>query len=1246
MHCLYSSLVALSVLLCTIGVQGKGPCLGHYPMSLRPFAGLYVPQCTPFGYFKVVQVHGSTGHSWCVNPETGAKVESSDVAPGAGQPQCGKCFYELAKFLGAGFVSIPGRVKPQCDENGLFTAKQFSGSTGYSWCVDPETGDKIQGTDIAPGAGEANCEHARQTRGATDGPCNIFRIACGKRSMPGCFEPQCTDSGYFQIIQRHSSTGYRFCVNPETGDKIDGTEVPPNSNAIPQCGKCLYALAQYHASPSTMVTIGRPHPSCDAQGLFNAKQFSGSSGYTWCVDPETGDKIEGTEVAPAAGQADCRSRQKRGFPGPCTQKKDEQSLLLGPPIIGGHIIGRYVPQCTIFGYFQVVQTHGSTGYSFCVNPETGAKVEGSDVRGTPNCGKCLYDLAKTFVAGPIGPVRPPGSPPRPQCDETGNYSPVQYSGSTGYSWCVDPATGVKIEGTDVAPGAGPASCGSRQKRGLSGPCTAHKSTPGLIGAYVPQCTIFGFYKVVQTHGSTGFSFCVNPETGVKVEGSDVRGTPTCPKCLTDLAHTFVGGPIGPVRPPGSPPRPQCDETGNYSPVQYSGSTGYSWCVDPATGVKIEGTDVAPGAGPASCGSRQKRGLPGPCTAHKSTPGLIGAYVPQCTIFGFYKVVQTHGSTGFSFCVNPETGAKVEGSDVRGTPTCGKCLYDLAKTFVAGPIGPVRPPGSPPRPQCDETGNYNPVQHSGSTGYSWCVDPATGAKIEGTESSPAAGPASCGGRQKRGLPGPCTAHQSAPGLIGAYVPQCTPFGFYQVIQTHASSGYKFCVNPETGAKAEGSAIPPSVGGDPTCGQCFYALARTLLAGPIGPVGMQRPQCDAAGNFNPLQRSGSTGYSWCVDTETGVKIEGTESSPAAGPAHCGGRQKRGLPGPCTAQQGKPGLIGAYVPQCTPFGFFQVVQTHASSGYRFCVNPETGVKAEGSAIPPSAGGDPTCGQCFYALARTLNAGPIGPVGMTRPKCDAVGNFKHLQSSGSTGYSWCVDPETGVKIEGTETSSAAGRAICDADRFKRAAGQCAQEVANVGDKAMPGYSKPQCTTKGNYQLIQYHASTGFSYCVNPDSGLKIDGTEVPPGENRRPACPACATLLAQGLERILVGAYRPQCDINGQFKKLQISASTGFAWCADPITGNKIAGTFQRYDGTQKCETVAAEEADDEPQGPCAAAAAQTQPLMGAYRPACDSRGFYASIQYHEGYRFCVDTNTGVQLPGSPSFGPGDSSKLPCEN
>jgi len=40
---------------------------------------------------------------------------------------------------------------------------------------------------------------------------------------PGAFIPQCTDGGQFEYAQCHGSTGQCWCVNPNTGEEIEGT---------------------------------------------------------------------------------------------------------------------------------------------------------------------------------------------------------------------------------------------------------------------------------------------------------------------------------------------------------------------------------------------------------------------------------------------------------------------------------------------------------------------------------------------------------------------------------------------------------------------------------------------------------------------------------------------------------------------------------------------------------------------------------------------------------------------------------------------------------------------------------------------------------------------------------------------------------------------------------------------------------------------------------------------------------------
>ncbi len=52
---------------------------------------------------------------------------------------------------------VIGNFIPRCEEDGRYSAEQFWGSTGYSWCVDQETGDEVEGTKTGPTVTNVNC---------------------------------------------------------------------------------------------------------------------------------------------------------------------------------------------------------------------------------------------------------------------------------------------------------------------------------------------------------------------------------------------------------------------------------------------------------------------------------------------------------------------------------------------------------------------------------------------------------------------------------------------------------------------------------------------------------------------------------------------------------------------------------------------------------------------------------------------------------------------------------------------------------------------------------------------------------------------------------------------------------------------------------------------------------------------------------------------------------------------------------
>ena len=67
-------------------------------VSKRFLPGAFIPQCDKNGHYKEIQVHGSTGNSWCVHKYEGTEIEGTRVSPGQGDPKC-PCISFFSGFL-------------------------------------------------------------------------------------------------------------------------------------------------------------------------------------------------------------------------------------------------------------------------------------------------------------------------------------------------------------------------------------------------------------------------------------------------------------------------------------------------------------------------------------------------------------------------------------------------------------------------------------------------------------------------------------------------------------------------------------------------------------------------------------------------------------------------------------------------------------------------------------------------------------------------------------------------------------------------------------------------------------------------------------------------------------------------------------------------------------------------------------------------------------------------------------------
>uniref|UniRef100_A0A673BJ85 Nidogen 2a (osteonidogen) n=1 Tax=Sphaeramia orbicularis TaxID=375764 RepID=A0A673BJ85_9TELE len=513
-------------------------------------------------------------------------------------------------------MNLPGSHRCQCQ-------------SGYEFGYDGRTCVDVDECSTSPchinarcinGLGSFQCQcqpgfygdgfSCLQQNGLPKSQCEQHRDSLQKGyPIVGAFVPQCDGNGQYAPLQCHGSSGHCWCVD-STGQERPGTRTPPGtpptdcSQVRPKTHCELHRDSVQTTSPEGYPIPGAFVPQCDANGEYTPQQCHGSTGHCWCVD-NVGQERPGTRTPPGTPRKDYEPVRPKTH---CEHHRD--SVQTTSPE-GYPIFGVFVPECDENGQYTPQQC--GDGYCWCVD-STGQERPGT--RTPPGTPRVDYEPVRPKThcehhRDSVQATSPEGYPVVgayvPQCDENGQYTPLQCHGSSGHCWCVD-STGQERPGTRTSPGTPPTDC-DRPERPKTH-CEQHRdrvqpSAPGqypitIIGAYVPQCDDNGQYIPRQCHGSTGHCWCVDhagqerpgtrtlPGTPAKDCDRPVPVVPTqrpesvCERWRASLIEHYGG------KPEPQQYVPQCEHDGQFSPVQCYGETTYCWCVD-QDGREVPGT---------------------------------------------------------------------------------------------------------------------------------------------------------------------------------------------------------------------------------------------------------------------------------------------------------------------------------------------------------------------------------------------------------------------------------------------------------------------------------------------------------------------------------------------------------------------------------------------------------------------------------------------------------------------------------
>uniref|UniRef100_A0A7N5ZYA1 Nidogen 2a (osteonidogen) n=1 Tax=Anabas testudineus TaxID=64144 RepID=A0A7N5ZYA1_ANATE len=204
-------------------------------------------------------------------------------------------------------------------------------------------------------------------------------------------------------------------------------------------------------------------------------------------------------------------------------------------------------------------------------------------------------------------------------------------------------------------------------------------------------------------------------------------------------------------------------------------------------------DVPASAGVLCHGSPRLTCEPTYSSAHPEGYPIVGAYVPQCDDDGQYTPQQCHGSTGYCWCVDSRGQEKPGTRTPPGTPSSAlpirpktHCEHHRDGVPTASAEGYPLPGAYVP--QCDDEGQYRPLQCFGETTYCWCVD-QDGREVPGTRSNDVVKPA-------------CLPSVAPPTVLPLPRPDVTPPSNTEITLLYAQ-GQKIGALPLNGTKLDAS-----------------------------------------------------------------------------------------------------------------------------------------------------------------------------------------------------------------------------------------------------------------------------------------------------------------------------------------------------------------------------------------------------------------------------------------------------------